>query len=64
MGEELFSYTIITTVPNAVVGKYHDRMPVILEKEDEEIWLSPDIAEPEQLLPLLKPYWPMARIPF
>jgi putative SOS response-associated peptidase YedK len=31
-------------------------MPVILKKEDEERWLNPDITEPEQLLPLLKPY--------
>ena len=31
-------------------------MPVILEKEDEETWLNPDIIEPDQLLPLLKPY--------
>ena len=55
-GKEVFSYTIITTVPNEVVGKVHDRMPVILNKEDEETWLNLDIIEPEQLLPLLKPY--------
>jgi putative SOS response-associated peptidase YedK len=57
-GKEIYSYTIITTTPNAVVGKYHDRMPVILQKDDEETWLSPDIAEPEPLLSLLKPYSP------
>jgi putative SOS response-associated peptidase YedK len=55
-GKEIYSYTIITTVPNEVVGKFHDRMPVILQKEDEETWLNPDIIEPEQLLLLLKPY--------
>jgi putative SOS response-associated peptidase YedK len=54
--KEIYSYTIITTTPNNVVGKYHERMPVILEKDDEETWLNPDIPEPEQLLPLLKPY--------
>ena len=26
------------------------------EHDDEEIWLNPDNAEPEQLLHLLKPY--------
>jgi putative SOS response-associated peptidase YedK len=31
-------------------------MPVILEREDEEQWLNPDIVEPEGLLALLKPY--------
>ena len=55
-GKEIHSYTIITTTPNELAGKYHERMPVILKKEDEAVWLNPDMTEPEQLLPLLKPY--------
>jgi len=55
-GKEIHSYTIITTEPNAVVGEFHGRMPVILQKEDEETWLNPDISEPAQLLPLLQSY--------
>ena len=55
-GKEIYSYTIITTAPNQLVGNIHDRMPVILRKEDESTWLNPDIAEPEQLLHLLNPY--------
>lgn len=55
-GNEIHSYSIITTVPNTIVGKYHDRMPVILEKEDEDIWLNPDIDETDKLRPLLKPF--------
>lgn len=55
-GKEIHSYTIITTVPNAIVGEYHDRMPVILEKEDEDLWLNPDIVKADQLHPLLKPF--------
>ena len=31
-------------------------MPVILDRDDEEAWLNPDIEEAEQLLPLLKSY--------
>jgi putative SOS response-associated peptidase YedK len=31
-------------------------MPVILNKEDEDEWLNPDIVEPEKLQHLLKPY--------
>jgi putative SOS response-associated peptidase YedK len=54
--KEIHSYTIITTQPNSLVGTVHDRMPVILHREDEEAWLNPDITEPEHLLPLLKPY--------
>src|ERR671915_859096 len=55
-GKEIQSYTIITTQPNSLVGTVHDRMPAILQKEDEEAWLNPDLTEPEHLLPLLKPY--------
>lgn len=44
-GKEIHSYSIITTVPNTIVGKYHDRMPVILEKKNEDVWLNPDIDE-------------------
>jgi putative SOS response-associated peptidase YedK len=45
-----------TTQPNSLVGTVHDRMPVILRKEDEEAWVNPDLTEPEHLLPLLQPY--------
>ena len=55
-GERIESYTMITTTPNELVGKVHGRMPVILAKEEEDVWLNPDITEPEQLKPLLKPY--------
>ena len=53
--KEIRSYTILTTTPNALVGQYHDRMPVILEKEDEDVWLNPDV-DADQLHPLLKPF--------
>lgn len=55
-GKPLRSYTIITTEPNSYMEQIHDRMPVILKKEDEYKWLNPDIHEPDQLLPFLKPY--------
>lgn len=55
-GKKIYSYTIITTELNEIVGKVHHRMPVILSREDEDTWLNPDIVEPEHLLPLLKPY--------
>lgn len=52
-----YSFAIITTDANDTVGEIHDkqRMPVILHKKDEELWLSKDVA-PEQLLSLLEPY--------
>jgi putative SOS response-associated peptidase YedK len=38
------------------VWKYHDRMPVILEKENEDVWLNHDIVKADQLLSLLRPF--------
>ena len=35
----MISCTIITTSPNDKVSQIHDRMPVILEKEDTEKWI-------------------------
>lgn len=55
-GKEIKSYTIITTQPNEVVGKIHNRMPVIIDKEIEADWLNPDISETQQLHRFLKPY--------
>ncbi len=54
-GNELYSYTIITTKPNDVVASIHNRMPVILQRDDEDTWLSKN-ADPEQLRALLAPY--------
>ena len=36
------SFSLITTEPNAVVAKVHDRMPLILAKENYGAWLSGD----------------------
>jgi putative SOS response-associated peptidase YedK len=54
-GQELHSYTIITTTPNDLVAPVHNRMPVILRRDDEDAWLDQD-ADPARLLSLLTPY--------
>ena len=46
----------MTTEPNELVLPVHNRMPVILPREDEAEWLSLSVAAPESLLPLLGPY--------
>ena len=51
-GERIHSCTIVTGEPNAVAGRFHDRMPVILNPDDYERWLR---AEPEEALRLLGP---------
>ena len=33
--------TIIATEPNELLKPLHDRMPVILNRETEDVWLDP-----------------------
>lgn len=55
-GEEIETYTIVTTSPNALMARLHDRMPVILAPEDWPAWLGEVETTPEQRLALLRPY--------
>ena len=41
---------------NEILKPIHDRMPVILTREAEPVWLDPAIQDPAHLLQLLKPY--------
>lgn len=50
--------TIITTTANELTSMIHDRMPVILEDADYDLWLDPTVQERGQLEPLLRPYEP------
>ncbi len=54
--KEQHGFVIITTTPNKTMAEVHNRMPVILKREDEETWLNPDETEAENLLNLLNPY--------
>lgn len=55
-GKEVKSYTILTCAPNSLVGKYHNRMPVILDQEDEEKWVNPDISEIDDIKEMIRAY--------
>lgn len=55
-GEPLLTYTIITTEASPSIRGLHERMPVILSREDEEAWLDPGMNETARLLSLLRPY--------
>lgn len=56
IGGGLRSYTIITTRPNELVGRVHDRMPVIIGRADWAKWLGEEPATEDQLKALLRPY--------
>ena len=48
------SFSIITTDANALMKPLHDRMPVIIERKDEDAWFDPD-QNAAKLKALLKP---------
>jgi len=52
-GNELDTFTIITTSPNEMAAKVHDRMPVILRREDEVEWLDTNLTDSGQVVRLL-----------
>jgi putative SOS response-associated peptidase YedK len=54
-GKDIKSYTIITTSPNELMKNIHNRMPVILSKDDEDIWLDKN-TEVDSALKILEPY--------
>jgi len=49
--EPVETYTIITTPANEAIAKLHDRMPVVLRRQDEERWLDPNASGKELLVP-------------
>lgn len=54
-GNELQTYTIITTTPNKEMSEIHNRMPAILNKDQMDIWLEPIDLHQDQLDQLLAP---------
>ena len=52
----IHSCTIITTTPNAVMEPIHNRMPVILPREAESLWLDTGQSQISALKALLVPY--------
>lgn len=57
-GNEMHTFTIITTVANELVSSVYERMPVILNKDAEKIWLDVNSTE-KDLMTLLNNCVPM-----
>jgi putative SOS response-associated peptidase YedK len=53
-GAHVATCTVITTTPNGNMDDLHDRMPVILESDEYDLWLD-GTADPAQRLALLDP---------
>jgi putative SOS response-associated peptidase YedK len=50
------TFTIITTTANTLIEPLHERMPVILHKEDYSRWLDGENNDTEELQAMLQPY--------
>lgn len=54
-GGALESFAIVTTAPNEMMARIHDRMPAVLDLAGADRWLDPLAVEPAELRPLLVP---------
>jgi putative SOS response-associated peptidase YedK len=55
-GPPLESCAIVTTAANERAAAFHDRMPVILEPDNYDLWLDPAMNDASLLKALLRPY--------
>ena len=55
-GPPLESCTILTTRPNPLVKKIHNRMPVILDEGNHDAWMDPEREKGEDIETFLEPY--------
>jgi putative SOS response-associated peptidase YedK len=52
-GEELRTFTIVTRDADDQMARLHNRMPVVLAREDEQAWLDPQLSMPSQAVEIL-----------
>jgi putative SOS response-associated peptidase YedK len=55
-GENIFSYTVITTKPTPSIEEIHHRMPVILDSESIDLWIRVRNTTISDAIEVLKPY--------
>ena len=54
-GKQLYTFSILTQAPNDLMAPIHNRMPAILTKEQEKIWLDIELPTKE-VLSIITPY--------
>ena len=55
-GEWIRSFAIVTTTPNELCARLHNRMPVVLKPEAWPLWLGEEPADTSALKALLAPF--------
>jgi putative SOS response-associated peptidase YedK len=54
--EPIETCAIVTTEPNEVIGRVHNRMPAILSPEAYGLWLDPTFQDVEGVQAVLRPF--------
>jgi putative SOS response-associated peptidase YedK len=55
-GQWVESCSILTTTPNAVTSTVHYRMPVIVRRDDYNLWLDPGMTKVDAVTDVLRPF--------
>lgn len=55
-GTSITSFTILTVPANALLTKYHDRMPAIIKPEEYQLWLDPALSDVPTIQGMTQPY--------
>jgi len=50
------TFAIVTTAASPLMAPVHDRMPVIVDRDDIPVWLDPGLSDFEVLKRYLRPY--------
>lgn len=54
-GEEVDTACVLTTSANGVMSVVHERMPVLLEQQQFDLWLSPDERDMPEAVQMMRP---------
>ncbi len=52
-GEPIETCTLLTTAASERLRALHERMPVIIDSSDYDLWMDPEIREPEIVSPVI-----------
>ena len=55
-GDVIRSCTIVTTQPNKLMEPIHHRMPVIIPKDSEDLWLDSKNQDTSSIRNLIRPF--------
>ena len=55
-GSEIDEFALLTTFANDLVAPFHERMPVIVRREDFAAWLDPTLQRPEDVNGIMVPF--------